>query len=471
MALKSGVKSEVSWAITAALEASFLTSASLKNYPDIVGHILEFAAEARPFIMVAEGGIKHLQHEVDGLSQTADDVLQRQKELEALLFIRNVSFTPETAQMLANSRQCIDMVICGLQLPETQTSFVEIKAYCLDIAEAISFHVTPESGDDPLFVAVLRNFQTNGSDDRGVLIPSLRCLSRMLVRADASLVEAIPKKTVISIVELLLVDDEDIIGIVLDFLYQFTANGSNIPRLLNTSPSVARLCETHLVRLLTWGMPDPKMDYIRLPRKTKKKPPENPPSISDEILAELLDLQEPDRATHWIRTAYEDDPDGEVTQISLWKAYESQFEQHARTHGRRLLPAVDFIKNVTSAFKTSAAMVVNLPDGSKRFIIKGIRPREVAVAPSALRAQANAEANPQPDKPQTAEPTSFGVTATLVLQNLARTPDGRRILRPAITDLVAASLKNAAIAQYVEDLLDILNGEDPRADAGKSASQ
>jgi chromatin structure-remodeling complex subunit RSC9 len=290
----------------------------------------------------------------------------------------------------------------------------------------------------------------------------------MLVRADPLLVEAIPRKTIICLLDLLFVEDEELIGATLDFLYQYTAHGSNVSRLLNSNMTVPRIFGTHLVRLLTWGMPDPQMDYIRLPRRTKKKAPENPPVISEAILAELLDLQEPDRATHWIRTAYEDDADGEVTQISLWKAYESQFEQHARTHGRRLLPAVDFIKNVTSAFKTSAAMVVNLPDGSKRFIIKGIRPREVAVAPSVLRAQEEAEANPQPDNAQLADPTPFGLTAVLVLQNLGRTPEGRRLLQPSMPDLIAASIKNSAIAQYVEDLLDLLG--DASRPAGENIS-
>lgn len=42
---------------------------------------------------------------------------------------------------------------------------------------------------------------------------------------------------------------------------------------------------------------------------------------------------------------------------------------------KKLLPAVDFIKNVSNAFPNSSAMVLNLPSGQRKFIIKGIEPR------------------------------------------------------------------------------------------------
>jgi hypothetical protein len=92
----------------------------------------------------------------------------------------------------------------------------------------------------------------------------------------------------------------------------------------------------------------------------------------------------------------------------------------------------------------------------------------VAVAPSVLRAQEEAEANPQPDNAQLADPTPFGITAVLVLQNLGRTPEGRRLLQPSMPDLIAASIKNSAIAQYVEDLLDLLG--DASRPAGENIS-
>ena len=68
--------------------------------------------------------------------------------------------------------------------------------------------------------------------------------------------------------------------------------------------------------------------------------------------------------------------EAEFTQISLWRSYESKFGQPVRESGRKLLPAVEFIKNVSNAFNNAAAIVITDPvTGKKRFVIKGIQPR------------------------------------------------------------------------------------------------
>ena len=131
------------------------------------------------------------------------------------------------------------------------------------------------------------------------------------------------------------------------------------------------------------------------------------PLLSKQLYDIIVKFPEPLRATTWLRCCYEpfskaneanvisDSSDvipGEVTQISLWKAYEKQFEEVWQTSKTQanpewppLLPAVDFIKNVNSAFPNSEAMVVNLNPESmeqqpkKKFIIKGIQPRQFVV--------------------------------------------------------------------------------------------
>lgn len=138
------------------------------------------------------------------------------------------------------------------------------------------------------------------------------------------------------------------------------------------------------------------------------------PQLSPELYEIIINFPEPLRASTWLRCCYEpffneeyDDSlleknnkiiPGEVTQISLWKAYEKQFEniwKHEKaTDLPPLLPAVDFIKNVSNAFPSSEAMVVvlnenqdqNMPvdqisqnPAKKKFIIRGIQPRQFAV--------------------------------------------------------------------------------------------
>ncbi|KAK7679303.1 hypothetical protein QCA50_017690 [Cerrena zonata] len=130
--------------------------------------------------------------------------------------------------------------------------------------------------------------------------------------------------------------------------------------------------------------------------------------IDSEIEQSLMvvRLPEPLRATTWLRCCYEpyyppseaasninetsEVAPGEVTQISLWKAYETQFEEIWKNDSKldhaSLLAAVEFIKNVTSAFPESETMVVNIPSADpskpakKKFVIKGIQPRQFPVS-------------------------------------------------------------------------------------------
>ncbi|EGW35319.1 uncharacterized protein SPAPADRAFT_58545, partial [Spathaspora passalidarum NRRL Y-27907] len=136
--------------------------------------------------------------------------------------------------------------------------------------------------------------------------------------------------------------------------------------------------------------------------------PSTLPDLPEELYSLIVRFSEPLRATTWLRCCYEtftplSKPDesaenssdvipGEVTQISLWKAYEKQFQEvwdppsgQTNPEFKQLLPAVEFIKNVSKAFPSSEAMVINLPPSAsdsapkKKFIIRGIQPRQFAV--------------------------------------------------------------------------------------------
>ena len=136
--------------------------------------------------------------------------------------------------------------------------------------------------------------------------------------------------------------------------------------------------------------------------------PSSLPQLTEDLYSLIVRFPEPLRATTWLRCCYEpyahnnlistagtdattDVIPGEVTQISLWKAYENQFQEiwdpsngESNPDLKPLLPAVDFIKNVSHAFPNSEAMVVNLDSvegeaPKKKFIIKGIQPRQFAV--------------------------------------------------------------------------------------------
>lgn len=459
MALKSGIQEEEDWAVSALMQVSYNQpkACNLRVQANLADVLLRRISVA----CVSED--ESTTKSIDEPTLTGRTVKEQQKILDALLVLRNASFDPENAQFLARSELCRNILVHGINLPALRV-YTEFKQMCLEIVEAISFHIKFETAEDALLQAVVGTFLA--SSDRSIIVPSLRSLARFLIRDDQNAAHALPRSVIIQVLRYLLIDDDEIITASLDFLYQYTALPANVHTVLAASPALT----AHLVRLLTFGMQLPEPEYIRRPRLAPKPVPAAPPPIPQPILDELLALTEPERATQWIRSSYETEPAGEVTQISLWKAYEAQFETHARVAGGvRLLPAVDFIKNVTAAVQNSAAMVVNLADGQKKFIIKGIVPREVAVSPTRLaeseaaaaatqaKAQASSSAAAlESSSSQTPAAPAFGVTVALVLQNIAQSGDGKKLLMSATRALMDAALLNPGVQEYVQDLLELV---------------
>ena len=78
-------------------------------------------------------------------------------------------------------------------------------------------------------------------------------------------------------------------------------------------------------------------------------------------------------------TCFEADPDGEITQLTLWQAYNECF--NSADMKQNLMQAKDFIQNVSVTFPTAQAQVVANEADPKRpkYTIRGIRPRAVPV--------------------------------------------------------------------------------------------
>ena len=79
---------------------------------------------------------------------------------------------------------------------------------------------------------------------------------------------------------------------------------------------------------------------------------------------------------HRLRTCFEESPASQITQIALWQAYQVPFARYGAQ--RPLLPAKDFITNVSNTFTPATAQVLGSPP-NQRFVIKGIRPRKTPV--------------------------------------------------------------------------------------------
>ncbi|KAF2706396.1 hypothetical protein K504DRAFT_80118 [Pleomassaria siparia CBS 279.74] len=300
---------------------------------------------------------------------------------EAALVIRNMVMLHENAYFVSMIPPVRDLIVIVLNLPNHATT-VELQHYALEIAEQLTRFWTLNA-QDPLYISLLAQID---SEDRGVIITSLRGLGRIAMNLEATnKLTNVPRKTLQSICNWLLVEDEELRNACLDFLYLFTGFADNVETLAN-EVDVQGLVN-QLVRLLQYNA----IPYEETPRRAKSSKPsqhtDSAPKLSTAIIEHLVTLEEPERSSQWLRTCFEEDPTGEITQIQLWSAYNAAFQDiMAKNQSlKALMPAKDFITNVSTTFASASAQVLNVA-GQPKYTIRGIRPRSVPVDPATKRA-------------------------------------------------------------------------------------
>ncbi|KAF4309503.1 hypothetical protein GTA08_BOTSDO01988 [Botryosphaeria dothidea] len=317
---------------------------------------------------------------------------------EAGLVIRNLVMLDANAKYVADVPLIQDFITIALSLPP-RSSVVELKHYALEIAEQLSRYWVLDS-DHHLYQSLLAQLD---SKDRGTIITALRALSRVAMSKNPryELIN-VPTQVIRHVAEWLLVEDEHLREACLDFLYLYTANTENVETLTQNTDVEALVKQ--LVRLLLYNA-----QTIRIPAQTRAlgksagSSPETAPKLAAAIIDQLLSLDEPDRSSQWLKTCFEEDPMGEITQIALWTAYNAAFQGPIQkltaqqsssslpsTPGssappstpakppKPMMAAKDFITNVSNTFPSAAAQVITA-GGVQKYTIKGIRPRSVPV--------------------------------------------------------------------------------------------
>ncbi|KAF1956912.1 hypothetical protein CC80DRAFT_491777 [Byssothecium circinans] len=297
---------------------------------------------------------------------------------EAALIIRNMVMLHENAQYGSTIPAMKDLIVIILNLPNHPT-VLELQQYALEIAEQLTRFWFLDT-ENPVYQSLLAQVD---SDDRGKIITSLRALGRIAMNLEATnKLSGVPTKILHSLCEWLLVEDEELRNACLDFLYLFTGFVDNVDRLANEVDLEGLV--NQLVRLLQFNCQT--FEERRSNPKTSKPiaPTQEAPKLSASIITQLAELGEPERSSNWLRTCFEEDPAGEITQIRLWQSYNKAFETLMGTIGvyKPLMAAKDFITNVSTTFPSASAQVLTDSDGQARYTIRGIRARSIPVEPS-----------------------------------------------------------------------------------------
>ncbi|KAI4166504.1 MAG: hypothetical protein LQ343_007991 [Gyalolechia ehrenbergii] len=308
-----------------------------------------------------------------------EKVMHFEKVKEAGLTMRNLSLMEDNAKYLSEMAEVRDMLTIILSLPD-DPRLTELKHYMLDVAEMVfRFWVIPEN--DPLYRILLK--EVNESNDRGAILTALRAMCRISMNLkENNNLHSVPITVIEKLSRYLLLQDEELVGASLDFLYQYTAVPANVAILLFHSDTpmfqLASLMKD-LCRLLRYGEVEVTTKSL-LQQAIPDIPAEKIPDIPNDLLRQLLQMDEPERSNTWLKCVFEEHKDSEITQIALWQAYQSRFTPYS--HGAvpnapGLLPAAEFIKNVSIIFENATAQVVN--GQTSKFIIKGIRARRTPV--------------------------------------------------------------------------------------------
>ena len=296
---------------------------------------------------------------------------------EAALILRNMVMLHENALYASSIPSIKDLIVIVLNLP-THPSVTELQHYALEIAEQLTRFWYLDA-HHPLYRSLLVQID---SEDRGRIITSLRALGRIAMNLEATnKMPGVTQKTLQSLCDWLLVEDEELRNACLDFLYLFTGFVENVEMLVNEIDVESLV--NQLVRLLQFG--SQAFEERRSNPKSSKSASlaDGAPKLSSAIIEQLVTLDEPERSSQWLRTCFEEDPTGEITQIQLWSAYNAAFADTMTTNSvlKALMPAKDFITNVSTTFGSASAQVIN-NNGAPKYTIRGIRPRSVPVDPS-----------------------------------------------------------------------------------------
>lgn len=438
LSLESGIDSEIAFALSTLLYYSCNepTVLLLPAYPLIGNKLIEHFM--KPYLFIAEDPQNITKLDSKTLSNSVESLLSLRNAVQDL---QNQQWLSQIASFRKHALTAIkffnDWFYVGSYpklylMLQYDDLFRESYLYLLDIVDVLTCFYVENRLNDPLFAQLL--VLLVNTSDKNELNTVIKCLYHQLFLggADAlaprdpmtttdNCIDAIKPEHLKIIVRLLFVNDDDLLQSALSFLKQYLFSEAVHPdhrssvkksqqvrlqKLVNASQRSLHILMKQLPELIVAKLPlvDPSEIDTTVPLQLALRSPQSVPAVTSRLPQKLYDIiitfPEPLRATTWLRCCYEspktslavtaggntDAVPGEVTQISLWKAYENQFEaiwkQRLNPNWPNLLPAVDFIKNVSTAFPNSEAMVVTVPTvdpsqpSKKKFIIKGIQPRQ-----------------------------------------------------------------------------------------------
>jgi hypothetical protein len=232
LALKSNLPNEIDWAFNKLIKLSYQHNFYVGYIPSLPETLLEHAApffdqlhlntSPTNFETTLVPGVDLFQ--MPRMSEMAffnikESAILLERVLQVLHVIRNMSFMNENAIAFSRDHKLLTVLAKALALPYA-TYYIEVQQYALDIFENIA-RLLVLRGPSDFYLACLKKMIFD--NDRTLILGALRSLSRLLQNElnEKTLLQ-IDTPILQRIMQLLLVPDEEMVMIAMDFFYLFT---------------------------------------------------------------------------------------------------------------------------------------------------------------------------------------------------------------------------------------------------------
>ncbi|KAI8978097.1 hypothetical protein BDB01DRAFT_800803 [Pilobolus umbonatus] len=230
--------------------------------------------------------------------------------LKILHSLRNFSFLDTYVPLLVQNNTLKEVLIQSLHTSMT-TGHIELGRHAMDTLENMAKQVQLIP-DDPYLQCI---YQLIKSHDRYLIIGSIRTLTFFSLKP--SNYPFLTSDVLHEITPMLLSKDEELIGTVLDYLYQFT---------FFSDTSILLKSSTYLGWIVSLLMTQSKYFCSRIIQATNQSPPLQSvePYIPD--LTDYQSLDEPYRCLGWLKDKFElADPKSKLSLDDMYLLYESRF--------------------------------------------------------------------------------------------------------------------------------------------------
>ncbi|KAG1754872.1 uncharacterized protein EDB91DRAFT_1095952 [Suillus paluster] len=362
LSIRSGIHSEVAWALDRLYRLCANDQFILKTIPGLTDALFEW-----PEWYASEGYLMAEKYQLFAMPDTEDR--KRRHALESIFILRNSATNEPNAYELANHPRTLPLLFNALSnlAPDTDMN-AEFVLNAIELLQAISQSIILPNPTSKM-KSPLPYSAANCS-----LLAQLFSNIQNTFRLDSN-----SPALAASIRYLPLFVDRALVDASLNYLYAHLSHPPMVKAFLHhpLMPSTLRVLVSFI--LSEQVEETVKLDISAVTRAIPAASTVIPVhDLTKEELETLIPMPEPQRCYEWMKIMFVATPDGELTQVDFWTLYKDVFTPFADRHP--VLVASDVIKNVNVVFPQAQAMV--LPGPPQRFVVRGVdRRKDTEAAP------------------------------------------------------------------------------------------